>query len=298
MSEAHAHLQAWSLPLGITCGLVLVALVYLRGWLRLRSVFPNVILGWQVAAFMSGLSFLWIGVSSPLSALDHDLLTIHMINHLVLMVVGPPLMLAGVPGLLLLLGLPAKLGHAVHDLFFGNPPAQRLLRLVTHPAFGWLCATATVIGWHIPAVFQLAMRSHWWHELEYACFTTAGFLFWWPVVHPMPSVPQWPRWSMPVYLFLATLPCDILSAFLAFCGRVVYPSYLSAPRLFNLSPLQDQQCAGALMWVAVTFAYLVPAVVITVQMLSPVRSHSQQPARSALRDVALSSLNGSRAEVV
>jgi putative membrane protein len=74
---------------------------------------------------------------------------------------------------------------------------------------------------------------------------------------------------VPLYLFLATLPCDILSAFLAFCGRVVYPSYLAAPRLLDLSPLQDQECAGALMWVSVTFIYLIPAVIITVQILSP-----------------------------
>jgi cytochrome c oxidase assembly factor CtaG len=65
------------------------------------------------------------------------------------------------------------------------------------------------------------------------------------------------------------LPCDILSAFLTFCDRVVYPSYLSAARVFDLSPLQDQECAGALMWVCVTFAYLIPAVVITMQILAP-----------------------------
>jgi cytochrome c oxidase assembly factor CtaG len=71
-----------------------------------------------------------------------------------------------------------------------------------------------------------------------------------------------------LYLFLATLPCDALSAFLAFCGRVVYPAYLNAPRRFDNSALADQQLAGALMWVCVTFAYLVPAVIITTQLLS------------------------------
>jgi len=86
-------------------------------------------------------------------------------------------------------------------------------------------------------------------------------------------IPSWPgvsypKWSTVLYLFLATLPCDALSAFLAFCDRVVYPAYLTTPRRFDLSPLQDQQCAGALMWVCVTFAYLVPAVAITVRLLS------------------------------
>ena len=73
---------------------------------------------------------------------------------------------------------------------------------------------------------------------------------------------------MVLYLFLATLPCDALSAFLAFCDRVVYPAYLQMPRRFDISPLADQQLAGALMWVFVTFAYLVPAVAITTRLLS------------------------------
>jgi putative membrane protein len=78
-----------------------------------------------------------------------------------------------------------------------------------------------------------------------------------------------------LYLFLATLPCDALSAFLTFCNRVIYPHYLSAHRHFNISPLGDQQSAGALMWVWVTFVYLVPAAVVTIQMLSPRRRLSE-----------------------
>jgi cytochrome c oxidase assembly factor CtaG len=133
------------------------------------------------------------------------------------------------------------------------------------------------------------MRSHSWHDLEYTCFILAGFLFWLPIVPPVTGAHQRPSWSTPAYLFLATLPCDILSAFLVFCGRVVYPSYQSANRLFGFSALQDQQCAGALMWVCVTFAYLVPAVVVTVQILSPEAVHPRPLAPQ---------LGGSQAEVV
>jgi cytochrome c oxidase assembly factor CtaG len=85
---------------------------------------------------------------------------------------------------------------------------------------------------------------------------------------------RWPEWSIPLYLFFATLPCDALSAFLTFCGRVVYAHYLSADRLFGFSALGDQECAGALMWVWVTFVYLAPAVLVTIQMLSPQRRAS------------------------
>jgi cytochrome c oxidase assembly factor CtaG len=295
--ELHAHAEAWSFPLLITSTLAMVALVYSRGWFRLRSDFPNTISAWRLATFWTGLCFFWIVVGSPLSALDHNSLTVHMINHLTLMALVGPLILIGAPSLPLSRGLPARLGRSAHDFFTRNRQMQRLGRLVTHPTFCWVFATATVIGWHLPAVFRLAVRSHGWHDLEYACFILAGLLFWLPVAQSATGACQRPRWSVPVYLFLATLPCDILSAFLVFCGRVVYPSYLSANRIFNFSTLQDQQCAGALMWVFVTFAYLLPAIVITMQILSPEGAHSQQLGRHVIQPLA-SQLSGSQTEVV
>jgi cytochrome c oxidase assembly factor CtaG len=149
------------------------------------------------------------------------------------------------------------------------PPVRLVGRIVTHPVFCWLASTAAVIGWHVPVLFALGMRSERFHEVEHACFFVAGLLFWLPVVQPWPSLARWPQWSVPLYLFLATLPCDALSAFLTFCNRVVYPQYLSAHRLFDISPLGDQEFAGALMWVWVTLAYLAPAAAVTIQMLSP-----------------------------
>jgi putative membrane protein len=201
---------------------------------------------WRLAALMGGLFALWVAVGSPLAAMDHHLLTAHMAQHLLLMTVAAPLILLGAPRIV-------------------------LPREIIHPIFCWLAATAVVIGWHVPALFELGMRSAVWHAFEHASFFAAGILFWWPVIQPWPSLASSPRWGVPLYLFLATLPCDALSAFLTFCGRVVYPHYLSADRLFDISPLSDQECAGALMWVWVTFAYLAPAAVITMQMLSPQR---------------------------
>ena len=106
-----------------------------------------------------------------------------------------------------------------------------------------------------------------------ASFFFTGVLFWVPVVHWPSRFAAAQRWWIPLYLFAATLPCDALSAFLVFCDRVVYPSYLSGPRLLGVSALTDQECAGALMWVSVTLIYLVPAVVVTTQLLSPLRTY-------------------------
>lgn len=295
MHEAHVHIQPWSFPLVATCTLVIVALVYWRGWLSLRGTFRDHFPAWRLAAFIAGLITVWAAIESPVATLDHQSLTMHMVKHLLLMTVAAPLILAGAPALRLLNGLPCQLIPS--NLLPGRMTAGPLGRFITHPALCWLAATATVIGWHLPVAFQLALQFHWIHCVENTCFLLAGLLFWLPIMRPLPNMKPSPRWSMALYLFLATLPCDILSAFLAFCGRVVYPSYLSAPRLFNMSPLQDQECAGALMWVGVTFAYLLPTVFITVQILSPRGSHSQKQAHGAVHSVEPLSLRDPQVEV-
>jgi cytochrome c oxidase assembly factor CtaG len=151
-------------------------------------------------------------------------------------------------------------------------PVCGLGKFILHPVFCWIAATMTVIVWHVPAVFALGLHSPAWHEIQHMSFLLAGFLFWRPVVQPWPIASRLPEWSLPLYLFLATLPCDALSAFLTFCGRVIYPSYLSAANPFGISALQDQEWAGVLMWVSITFIYMVPALTLTVRLLSPIGS--------------------------
>jgi cytochrome c oxidase assembly factor CtaG len=174
---------------------------------------------------------------------------------------------------------------------------RALGRVLGQPVVCWSVATVTFIGWHTPAMFQLGLRSEGWHAVEHASFLAGGLLFWWPVVQPWPSTAKWPRWSVPVYLFLATLPCDALSAFLAFSDRVVYPAYLSAPRHFGLSVLQDQECAGAVMWLCVTIAYVIPAAVIMTKMLSPQREHPSKPRRDRVKAIAIRPLDVEKAPV-
>lgn len=215
----------------------------------------------------------WIAIGSPLEAFDDVSLTVHMVQHLLLAAVAPPLLLLGAPELPLLRGLPRSLARGVVSPFLRLPFTKRFGRLVSNPTICWLVPTLALIGWHIPAVFELALRWDWLHKLEHASFLGTGVMFWWPIVQPWPSRPRWPEWAIPLYLFSATLPCDALSGFLTFCEQVVYPSYISAPRVFGLSALEDQECAAALMWVAVTIIFLVPAVLATLKILSPSKSH-------------------------
>ena len=292
----HAHMHSWSPTLVIGSMLVAgAALVYSRGWFSLRNAFPKLIPGWRLAAFMGGLLSVWAAVASPLATLDHQCLTIHMMKHLLLMTVAAPLILAGAPAFPLVCGLPRLFIQSY------RPLDSVLMRWfedrLRQPVWCWLAGTAPVIGWHLPVAFQLGMRSHWVHSLADICFLVGGLLFWWPIVPSSPRMTTSPRWSRALYLFLATLPCDILSAFLVFCNRLVYRFYLSTPQLFSLAPLEDQERAGALMWVWVTFAYLIPAVAITVQMLSPSNTQPQTSIQAESRAVAGRSRNGAEAEV-
>ena len=255
----------------VTLALIATEFVYLRGWRRLGNGVPRLLPVWRLAAFSCGLLGLWAAIASPLAAMDHLLLTAHMAQHLIVMTVSAPLILLGDPVAVLWKGLPKRFGRLVSESLLRRSPAPTVGHIATHPWSCWFAGAGTVIAWHIPSLFELGMRSARWHEVEFACFFAAGILFWWPVVQPSPGLATQLGWGAPLYLFLATLPCDALSAFLTFCGRVVYPHYESAQRVFNISPLGDQECAGALMWVWVTFAYLVPAAVVTIRMLSPQR---------------------------
>ena len=285
-SYAQEILRSWSPPLAVNVTLFLTAAIYVRGWLRLRSVFPNLLSISRLAAFLSGIFSLWIAIGSPLEAFDDASLSTHMVQHLLLMVVAPPLLLLGAPLMPLLRGLPASIVRSVAGPFLRWNSMQALGRFLTQPAFCWLAAAVALIGWHVPSLFELALRSDAWHELEHICFLSTSILFWWPVILPFPSQAQWPRWSTPLYLFLGTLPGGALGAFLVFSDRVLYPSYASAPALFGISPLEDQVIAGSLMWIFGSVVYLIPAILITVQMLSPHEAAAQRHARATSSAVA------------
>src|SRR5438309_204066 len=150
--EIHAHGQHGYFSLLTTLILALLVFVYSRGWFRLRSASPISFPPWRLAAFVGGLFALWIALGSPLAALDHQLLTIHMMKHLLLMAVGAPLILLGAPALPLLCGLPKWFMH--RSLLLSRTP--RLLGLfLSNPVFFWLAGTAAVFAWHFPALFML-----------------------------------------------------------------------------------------------------------------------------------------------
>jgi len=250
-------------------------------WPGIRNDSPDLASRCRPGALVAGMFVVWVVIGSPLSTLDHALLTFHMVQHLLLMTIAAPLILLGRPGAALSRAVPRRVRSAPARLL-RSPTVRRIGRWSTHPVSCWLAGTAVVVAWHVPPAHELGMSSPSWHLVQHATFLAGGLLFWWPVINPGSVSGKWDRSFAPVYLFLATLPCDALSAFLAFCGRVVYPSHQSGHPHFGLSPLQDQECAGALMWFWVTIAYLIPAVVITVRMLSPSSRRVGPPVRLQL----------------
>ena len=167
---------------------VLLALVYMRGWLRLRSSSAPAAPGaWRAASFLVGVFLVWGALGSPLVAHDRHLLTVHMIQHLLLMTVAPPLILLGEPHLAFWHGLP-RVGRILLGWALQRSIVQRFARTLSRPTLCWTVSALTLVGWHVPALFTLALRSEVWHSLEQSSFLGAGFLFWWPVVQPWPSL--------------------------------------------------------------------------------------------------------------
>jgi putative membrane protein len=266
----HLHFEQrfWEFPVSLTLILLLVASFYMRGWISLRSESGTPIPAWKATSFLLGLLLIWIAWGSPLAVHDHSLLTAHMIKHLLLMTLAPALILLGDPLKAVWHGSPLLVRSALRRLL-KQQLVYRFGRILTAPALCLTVSALTLFVWHLPALFTLCVQSEIWHTFEQITFLGAGLLFWWPVVQPWPSSSTGPRWSMLLYLFLATLPCDILSGFLLFSDRVAYPVYLSTPRMFGFSVLEDQQCAAALMWTCITLFYLVPAAIISIRLLAP-----------------------------
>lgn len=281
-SVAEAVLKSWTLDPALVFLLSLTGLIYGRGWLKLHQQMPGRFSAARPLAFFAGLTSIFLAVSSPLDAFANLLLTAHMIQHLLLMMLGPPLLLLGNPFLPLLRGLPTSISKHGLGPFLAWKSLASFGRRLTHPIVCWVAFISTTVAWHLPPMYELALRSQTLHSLEHVCFLATGILFWWPVIQPWPSRAQWPRWTMIPYLFLADFQNTALSAYLIFCDRVVYPTYAAAPRLPGMSALQDQAAAGAIMWVPGSLVFLIAVGLISVKALS---SHRRAVRPSSLQIV-------------
>jgi len=266
---------SWTFEPWIIVALLLAAAVYLRGWWRFHRRLPRRFRVWRLIFFQSGVVVLGLALASPLHELAERLLQFHMIQHMALMMVVPPLLLLGAPLLPLLRGLPRfLLRHGLRRLF-RFVVLQRLGKFVTHPVVCLLAFTVSNVAWHVPGLYELALGSEFWHGVQHICFLGTGLLFWWPVVQPWPSRLRWPRWTIIPYLLFADIQNTALSAFLIFSERVLYPTYAAVPRLWGISVLDDQAAAGAIMWVPGSVIFLVLVAVLAIGLFDSPQTRSE-----------------------
>jgi putative membrane protein len=249
-------------------GLVLagLAVAYGVGWWRLRrrgdrrpASLP------RLAAYLGGLGGVALALFSPLDHLAGLLLSAHMIQHQLLIMVGAPLVLLGNPLPFVLWGMPAGARRALGRALAPRGSLRRALAVLTSLPVAGIAYTLTVWAWHVPGAYEAALAREWVHDLEHVSFFAAAVLFWWPVIGPAPRLggPRSPLYYgfRIGYLILAAGQNTLLGALIGLTERVLYPSYAEAPRLFGLSALEDQALAGGIMWSG-SHMYLVAILVL------------------------------------
>lgn len=268
MSGVAEHVLAdWSADPGLLAALAIVTAAYLEGVRRARR-WPAA----RTAAFLGGIAVLVVALQSGLHDVGDRLLAVHMVQHLVLILVAPPLLLAGAPFVLALRSLPPGGRRALARLLMG--PVGRTL---TRPSVVLAGVLVVLFGTHLPGFYDAALRHPAIHDLEHALYVGASLLLWIPVlaVEPLPHAPS------PIVRILIVLaamaPMVLIGVQLATAEHVVYAPYAGA---YGISALADQRAAGTIMWV---FGSAIGAVLAVTMGWRGVR---QEEARAVAREQA------------
>jgi len=265
--EIQAVFDDWSPPIFLTTLTLLSAIVYIRGWFAIRKTRPAQFPDWRLACFLAGLAVLWLSIGSPMDGFADALLSAHMVEHLLLMSVVPPLILLGAPQVPMLRGLPRVVTVNLLGPLLRWGALRRLGHFLTTPVVAWIAMNVIFLGWHVPGAYNFALEHERWHDFEHICFLGSSILFWWPLIRPWPTSARYPGWLMLPYLVGADIVNTALSAFLAFCDRPAYSYYLTVPNTFHVSPLADQVVGAVIMWVIGSLFFLVPAALITISLI-------------------------------
>jgi|SRR3954471_466427 putative membrane protein len=250
-------------------GIMVAGVVYSRGWRRYRLRLPARFGVPQLAGFLGGLASLGAAILPPVDEAADTRLSAHMVQHILLLTLAPALLLLGNPLLPLLRGLPDSMRRSLVTPLLHGRRLRRVLHALVHPLVGLLFSSVILWSWHLPALYQLALRVPAIHLIEHASFFVGGLLFWFPVVQPWPSRPRWPSGASIPYLLAADVQNTVLAALLTFSDRVLYPFYEFHSQATKAAALDDQVLAGVIMWVPMSLAYLIPAALLTIRLLSP-----------------------------
>jgi putative membrane protein len=221
----------WDLHPSVLLGTAALAALYIA-WGGLRGVRR------RVAAFFASLVVLLLALNGPMHNLsDRYLFCAHMVQHLVLTMLFPPLLLYGVPA--------DMMRRLLRPRWL-----LRASRALTRPVPAAVVFVAPMALWHLPVFYEAALRHHPLHVVQHLVFLSTAVIVWWPILSPLPELPRAPYPVQMLYLFLLGIPLSIVGALITLAGRVLYPFYAEAPRVFpGFDALMDQQVGGLIMWV-------------------------------------------------
>jgi putative membrane protein len=225
----------WSVHPSTVIGLLVLAAIYV---IRAAQAGPGDSLsGARKLSFSASLFVIFASLNGPIHDLsDNYLFSGHMVQHLLLTMLMPPLMIYGVPGWML-------------RPLLGNRAVRAVATRITRPIACYLIFNIVIAGWHIPALYNAAMDNHDIHILEHLMFMSAAVLMWWPLASQLPELPRLAYPGQMLYSFLMTIPMSVVAIYITMADTVLYPFYSSAPRIMKLSPMEDQLLGGLIMWV-------------------------------------------------
>lgn len=263
-------LSAWTIEPSTLLFIAAPAMIYAAGVrdIARRGRFGQRVRARHLTLFYLGIVSLVLALLSPLDTLDGRAFAVHMTQHLLLLQVAPLLLLLGNPVPVMLAGLPRPLVRRATRWVLRTRAVSGFLHAVMHPAPVWLLYAGLMLAWHMPTLYDATLVDPGLHLAEHVTFFVTGLLFWWVVVEPLPGPTRLHAGVRLVYVFAITLPMGLLASLLTLTSTLWYPYYAMHPPILGLTPLQDQQWGGLIMWLPGSVLYLTAAVVLFFCMLS------------------------------
>ena len=236
----------WHPHLEVVFGLILVQCAYLYGTgpYRKKQPIPQPLNPRQTIMFTVGTFIIFLSLTSPLHILsDHYLFSAHMLQHVLITLISPPLLILGTPDWLV-----SKL--------FQPQWSEMVFKRIFHPLGAIVIFNMIFSIWHLPVLYDLSVTHHWVHIFEHSLFIIASIIMWWPICSQVQSIPKLPYPIQMLYLFAMSLAQVIVFGIVTFAREPIYQHYIDAPRIWNISALTDQQLGGILMKVGSGFLFL------------------------------------------
>lgn len=260
-----ALFSAWELRPEILVVLLPAGILYTLGWRRLRqqSSYGRLATWPRLTAYLGGLWIVALSLMSPIDALGGQLFFMHMIQHMLYIMFAAPLLWLAEPFPVILWALPYRARYSVGRLFMGDSAFRRVIAFATSPGATWLLFITIYLGWHDPTAYNAALYYGWVHDIQHITFFGAGMLYWWPVIGAAPHIhSHFPGWAKLPYLIGTIPPNMFVGISIAFATDVRYTYYESVPRIWGFTVMQDQQLAGAIMWIPGSMMFIIAALIV------------------------------------